>query len=101
MSADWQATGEDYQVSAAVAQDMVARLLRKLTIAETARSGRRDLGPFVAGVIGGVVEVVNETDMPLDELRAAMLKVFDAVAPQFEMEKATRNAGGVHAGGRA
>ena len=102
MAEDWQAQGQDYQLSAALAQELVARLLRKLAVAEADRSGRRDMGPFVAGVIGGVVEVVNDTDMPLSELRAAMLTVFDAVAPQFEMEKAAKRAGaGMGVGGRA
>ena len=100
--AEWKAQGQDYQVSAALAQELVARLLRQLVMAENTRSGRRDMGPFVAGVIGGVVEVVNETDMPLPELRAAMLTVFDGVAPQFEMEKAVKRAGAtVSPGGRA
>ncbi|MFN7110298.1 MAG: hypothetical protein ACK4M2_01580 [Brevundimonas sp.] len=93
MAEDWKAEGEDYQASAHVAQAMVARLLKRLHALEHDRSGSTDMGPFVAGLVGGVIEVVSETDMPLSDLRAAILTVFDSLAPQFEMERHAKQAG--------
>jgi hypothetical protein len=102
MPQDWKAEGEDYQASAAVAQDLVTRLLRKLHALEFVRSGRRDMGPFIVGALGGIIEVVSETDTSMAELRAQLLETFDTVAPQFEMHRTAAKAGAAHrAGGRA
>ncbi|MFN7129780.1 MAG: hypothetical protein ACK4OJ_12030 [Brevundimonas sp.] len=102
MAEDWKAKGADYQARAYVAQETVAHLLRRLHALEHNRSGSTDMGPFVAGLIGGVIEVVCETDMPMADLRAAILTVFDGLAPQFEMERAANKAGATqYAAGRA
>lgn len=92
---DWRQRGADYQASAAVAQALVGRLLRRLHAMECDRAGTTDIGPFMAGAVGALVEIVAETDMPMAELRAKLLQVFDGVAPQFEIERAHRRGGAV------
>ncbi|MFW2344468.1 MAG: hypothetical protein ACN4EU_04140 [Brevundimonas mediterranea] len=102
MTQDWKAEGEDYQAVATLTREVVARLLRKLFALELVRSGRRDMGPFIVGDLGGIIEVVSETDTSMAELRAQLLETFDTVAPQFEMHRTAAKAGAAHrAGGRA
>lgn len=90
---DWRQTGDDYQTVAHSTSVTVEHLIRRIHAMEYRRSGRTDAGPIVAGTVSAIIDFVADTQMPFAELREKMLQVFDAVAPQIEIERAARRSG--------